>query len=165
MQKHSHLFEVYETVSFLLPMLVLEEDVKKSRFFPLALYSFWGKKMFLSSKKVFARYLEMHVAGCDGIFFSICKQRNWYFHIIYSWVGFLTVVSQMTKEWLKSVPKVCTKNLSLLFAYDLHFLLNLSKWSSRQNPRQLEACARMQKALEYISTPCWPIHQKVCQNT
>lgn len=61
-------------------MLVLE-DVKKSRFFPLALYPFRGKE---SSKDIYVCYLEMHIAGCDGIFLSICKQRNWYFHIIYS---------------------------------------------------------------------------------
>lgn len=69
--------------------------------------------VFLLRQRKFQGHLCMLPGGaCSRLWwdiFSICKQRNWYFHIIYSWVGFLIVVSQMAKEWLKSVPKVCTK--------------------------------------------------------
>lgn len=57
---------------------------------------------------IYICYLEVHIASCD-FFFTICKQRNWYFHMVYSRVGALSVVSQITREWLKPVPKVFTK--------------------------------------------------------
>lgn len=53
-------------------MLVLE-DVKKSRFFPLALYPFRGKE---SSKDIYVCYLEMHIAGCDGIFYQFVNRET-----------------------------------------------------------------------------------------
>lgn len=104
--KHAETFDSFWSTwnnIFLLQTLVLGEDVKKSRF------SLYLPPTHSEPKRGLWIFLYAYSSlwFISFFFFTICKQRNGYLHIAYSWVGILLLFHR----WQGNGQNLCQKYL------------------------------------------------------